>query len=552
MNQDILLFNGKIHTIDENNRIVPCVAIEKGKYVYIGEYDKSVYQKHESYIKIDLKGKTVLPGFVDAHMHMKHYARSYYGVNLAGYNDVYKYKEILNKYFQENKNAKSIYGSGWLEVLSPKGLLKEDLDEISKDIPIVLYADSFHSIWVNSKTLEIAGINKNTRDIEDGIIERNEEGEPSGTLREKWVDIVMDCLPDYSVEEYIEAFMSCASILNSLGIIGIFDACLDADSNAIEAFKELAKEDKLPLYVRGSYMAYPQKGSQQIDKFVRCREKDKVNENFFINTVKLYEDGVVEGKTAYLLEPYEDNQKENQNYTSSPLWTQEQLNEIVKEITKNNFQTHIHCIGDAAVSEVINAFEYAQKEKGCKQNRNIIAHIELIQEKDYERFKELGLLALLNPYWAEVDDLYFSNLERLGIERTKQTWPINSFMKRNIICGAGSDFPVTDVPNPFNGIEMGITRTISKYYHPWAQEYETKKYNFALGCDSEKASIDDMVRMFTQGAAYTTLMDDITGSIEIGKNADFIVLDQDIYNIPHEEITNTKIISTYRKGKKIY
>ena len=291
---------------------------------------------------------------------------------------------------------------------------------------------------------------------------------------------------------------------------------------------------------------------EDLNRNTKARVDDDKGEKFAIDTVKIFEDGVLEGRTGYLLEPYSDCTPEEGDFCSIPIWPQNVLNLTIAKALKYGFQVHVHAIGDAAVKETINAFWYAIKEKGCSPNRSVITHIELIEPEDIDRMEELGLVAVLNPYWANVDDLYFANLDRIGKERTDRTWPMKSIVDRNIICGMGSDYPVTDIPSPLNGIEMGMTRKLSKYFHPWTTDFESGKYDRSLGDGIEKVSLDEMVRMTTFGSAYSMGLDDITGTIEVGKNGDFIILEQDIYSIPVEEITGTKVLATYMKGKEVY
>lgn len=552
--KNIVLLNGKIHTMDKDMSIVSCVVIEDGKYVFIGDSSGEVLQKYPEYPCVDLNGLVVLPGFIDAHAHPRHFAEQYYGVNLSGLNSISKYQKTLKEFRKKNPKARIIRGMGWLESLVPiTGLPKEALDEIDKDIPIVLTADSGHSYWLNSKALEMAGITKDSQNIPGGIIHRNKNGEPTGTVREKAMDIVNASIEDFSVEEYKKAFLMVARKLNALGVIGVMDAWLAPGSNAVKAYKELAKTSELSLYVRGAYLAVPEKDIvSQIETFTQNREQDSINDFFCINTVKIFADGIVEGKTARLLEPYSDNEEDNKFYRGFSVWTQEDLNQIISSSIESKFQVHVHCIGDGAVQETLDAFQFARDERRQDTRRNIIAHIELIAPDDIKRMKKLGIDALLNPYWANVDDLYFSNLRILGKNRTDNTWPIHSLIKEGINCCSGSDFPVTDIPNPLNAIEMGITRTISQYYHPWAEEYETGKYDTSLGGTKECTSLDDMLRASTILAAHSMFVDDFTGSIEMGKNGDFIILDQDIYEVPPKEITNIKVIETYICGNRVY
>lgn len=549
-----LFKNGKILTLDADFTIADSMLIENGKVKYIGDCPCDRDHNIEDISIEDLAGKTVMPSFIDAHLHLRLAAEPYFGVDLTGCDGVLDYTALLTEYIDANPDVEVLRGFGWHDRdFDENGPDKKILDSICPNIPVVLTSDSAHSIWVNSKTLDICGIDKDTQNVGNGEICRYEDGTPSGCLKEEdCTSLVLSVIPDYSVKQYKDAFLDQIKYLNTLGYTGFFDAWLVANSNAVEAFKELARENKLNGYVRGTYFVNPNKPiSSQFEVFLECRKRDNVNDLFSINTVKFFLDGVIESQTALLLEPYLDEEGNKSTHYGVQVWTQTDLNEAIIHAIKGGFQIEVHCIGDGAVEQALVAFEHAQTQ-GLQSSRTKISHIELIRRSQMERFSKLNLTPLLNPYWAEIDDLYFAMLKIIGEERANKIWPINSFIESGMRPSMGSDYPITEVPSPFTAIELGMTRTISKYYHPWASDYDSGIYNVQLGPDAEKASLKDMLKMATINSAYSLYLDDFTGTLEVGKNADFVIINADIMNIDDREISNIKVEDTYFKGRKIF
>ena len=546
-------FNGKVHTMDSDSTIIESFAVENGKFVWVGSNADGIALSKQGWELHDLLNAPVYPSFIDAHLHMRVASDTLIGVDLSACETRESYKAVIEDYVKKNPNIPCVNGFGWRDRNFDKnGPPKDDLDEISREIPIVLKADSGHGIWVNSKALEIAGINKDTKDDGTGVIMRNADGEPSGAIFEDSMYLVTSVFPDYSTEQYKNAFVEMLENARELGITGCFDAWLDPGSNSVAALRDLAQDENFIGYIRGAYALYPYKPlEEQLAAFCNDREINHIGDKFQMRSIKLFLDGVIESRTGYLLAPYSDNDASNPDFVGVPNWEQDALNEAMVGIFKNGFQVQIHCIGDAAVRQAVLAFEYA-KQKGFFGERKVIIHIELIHNDDLNKFKELDITPVLNPHWAQIDDFYFIKQGFIGQERVDSSWPINSLIKRGLLCGAGSDYPVTTIPNCFVGIEHGVTRTASKYFHPWVSDFESGKYSFSLGSEDEKALVGEMLRMFTYGAAYSMFLEEFTGSIEVGKNADFIITNQDIFTVAQDEISGTKVNATYFNGKCVY
>jgi len=551
---DQVFKNGFVYTVDEANSIAEAVAIKGGIIVFVGNNeDVSAFIGADTKVT-DLDGKMLMPSLFEAHGHAQGMAKNMFSVNLKGKETLEEYVEAVKGFLAEDPGAKFIAGLGWSnKVFPPSGPRKEDLDAISKDIPIAIWSEDIHSLWVNSKALAIAQITEDTVNPAAGIIERSEAGEPSGTLREGAAGRVMDALPDFTVEQYKIAIKAYQEMANFLGFTGCFDPLLFEGGNPIKAYKELAQEGELTMVFRGAYGASPELGTEQIDRFAAARTKDSVGDLFQMTTVKFFADGVIEGATAYLSEPYAAGAERPEGFTGEPIWAPEQLNETIAKAEKAGFQIHCHCIGDAATHEILDAIEFANKQNGKQNCRHAITHLQLVDPADIQRFAKLGVVGVANPYWFGKEDYFYDlQIPYLGEERANREYPFGSFLKAGVVMATASDYPVTDPLNSFFGIQCGITRTVPEEVIPFTcEDSENPKYREPLWPE-ERATVEEMLKSFTVSGAYANFLENETGSIKEGKYADLIVVDQNILKIPKDKIGNTKVLLTLLRGKEVF
>ncbi len=534
---NLVLKNGAVYTVDKDRSWAQAIAIAETKIVFVGSNaDIEPYIEPDTVV-LDLAGKMVLPGFVDAHGHPS-LAMDYVGnINLYGLNSLEEYQKTITEFVESHADADLFRGSGWNNTLFPNlGPPKEILDAIVPDRPISLGSYDAHSIWVNSMTLERAKITKDTPDPEGGVIERDPEtGEPNGTLRETAVKLVESVIPDYSIEERKNALLAYQEMANRAGITLSHDAMLDAQS--IAAFKELEAESLLKMRFRGSIWLEPELGIEQQIKTVLKERSNNRHPYFQTNAAKIFVDGVIEGGTGYLLEPY--NHKPD--YSGKPIWKPELLNNMTVALDKENIQIHIHVIGDAATHITLNALEYAQEINGKRDSRHLITHLQLVAHEDILRFKQLELIGVPQPFWFKVDDEYWNlALPYLGKERADRQYPMRSFIDAGVVMASSSDFPVTIPFDPLIGIQLGITRS--------EIDQKTEEILWA----EEKVTLEDMILSFTYNGATANFLENETGSIETGKKADIVVLDQNLFEISPTQIAQTKILLTLVDGKEVF
>jgi predicted amidohydrolase YtcJ len=536
---DTVFTNGFVYTVDIINSKAEAVAIKDKSIIFIGDNDSVQKYIGDKTKVINLNGKMVLPGFVDAHCHSISSYRYFNELNLYGLKSKEDIQNAIKKYLFEHPDAKYIKGRGWSDTDFPGiGPDKKIIDEIVKDIPVSFSSDGGHSKWVNSKTLELAGINSSTKNPKGGIIERYPgTNEPNGTLRENASDFVADIFPAYTVENLMDGLEAYQRMVSVFGITTVHDAYLDAGSNETDAFRNLEKNNKLKMRFRASLYIDPEKSVEQIKSLIEERKKNS-GELFQTNSAKIFIDGVVEGSTAYLKEPYKHQPK---NY-GEIFWKIDSLNKICSALDKEHFQIHVHAIGDAATSVTLYAFASAEFQNGKRDSRNSITHLQLVDESDIKKFKELGVIAVPQPYWFSKDDYYYNiQVPYLGQKRADEEYPMKSFFDEGVVAASSSDYPVTIPCNPLEAIQFGITRS----------EFNTTDSSEVLWPE-ERVTLEQMIRSFTINGAYANFLEKETGSIEVGKKADLIVLDKNLFEIPVTDIYKAKVLMTLFEGKDVF
>ena len=536
---DIVFTNGVIYTVDSLNSKAEALAIKDGKFVIVGDNEGVKGYIGDKTKVIDLEGKMILPGFIDAHCHPISSYRYFYELNLYGLKTTEEFQIALKKYLTDHPDAKYIKGRGWSNTDFPKtGPDKKIIDEIVKDIPVSFSSEDGHSKWVNSKTLELAKITKDTKNPSGGVIEKDPiTGEPDGTLRENAADLVSDIFPVYSVEELMKGLEAYQKMVLSFGITSAHDAYLDAGSNETEAYRNLESNKILKMRFRASLYINPEKGVDQIQYLIDERNKNK-GPLFQTNSAKIFIDGVVEGSTAYLKEPY----KHQPNNYGELLWNIDSLNEMCSALDKEKFQIHVHSIGDAATSVTLYAFTFAEFQNGKRDSRNSITHLQLVDKLDIKKFKELGVIALPQPYWFSKDDYYYNiQVPYLGQKRADEEYPMKSFFDEGVVVASSSDYPVTIPCNPLEAIQFGITRSEFNIIEPkeilWPEE---------------RVSLEQMIRSFTINGACANFLEDESGSIEVGKKADLIILDKNLFEIPFTDSHNVTVLMTLIEGEEVF
>jgi len=533
---------GTIYTVDKDQRTASAAAIKDGKFVYVGNEDGIQEYIADSTEVLTLEEGMVLPSFAEGHGHGHEGGVGYlYQANLYEATSVEEYVRIIEDFIKANPDLKFIRGAGWLNgYCPPGGPTAEMLDAIDTDLPIAIVSGDHHSYWVNSKALELMGVNADTPDVSGGVIERDGEGNPTGTFRENAQDLVKAIIPNYTVEEYKAGILAYQEEVVQYGITAYYEPMINLDGgpNLLQAYKELDEENKLIIRVFGGYMILP--GDTALEEVDRCRElmEETAGGYFAVNSIKILVDGVVEGRTAYLLKDYADEP----GYVGEPLWEPAQLNEFFAKADAMGITVHTHSIGDAATKMTVDACQYAYEQNGDMGNRHAITHLQVVRPEDIERMADLNMVASVNTYWFCKEPGYFYELEvpYLGEERANREYPMKSFFDAGIVVATASDFPVTVPSIPLGAIQTGVTRC-DRFGDP-----------NTLQNPDERVTVEQMIESCTINPAYQLFSEESFGSIEVGKSADLIVLDKNILELDSFEIGGAAVIRTILEGQTIF
>jgi predicted amidohydrolase YtcJ len=430
-----------------------------------------------------------------------------------------------------------ILGGGWsMAVFGPGGKAsKSIIDELVPDRPVYLSSADGHTGWANSRALEIAGITKDTPDPPDGIIDRDPEtGEPIGSLQEGAMSLVTRHIPPRSIEDRVAGMTYSRDLLHGFGITSITDAIARRD--ALQTYELMESRGELDLRVVASLWWDREQGLEQIEDLAALRAEFDQGGLLRPTTVKIMQDGVLENFTGAMLEPY----NVESGTKGIPMVEPELLRRAVTALDAMGFQVHFHAIGTAAIRQSLDAIEEALIENGQLGNRHHISHLQVIHPDDISRFGELDAIANFQPLWAGYDDYITElNIPAIGEKRTSWMYPIRSVHEAGGLIAFGSDWSVSTA-NPMDQIETAITRISinDPSMRPFIPE--------------ERIDLATAIDAFTINAAFVNKHEDKTGSIEVGKLADLIVLDRNLFELDPADISETKVLLTLFEGRPVY
>lgn len=530
----IVFRNGAVYTVDAVRSWAESVAVLDGRIVSVGGTADIAPWIGPATRVIELDGKMLLPGFHDSHVHLVGGGIELAECDINGLTTVDQILDALTRYAERNPTKKWLRGGGWPLTLEDGNPHKSILDRKISDRPVILDAFDGHSSWANSRALEIAGITKETPDPPRGRIERDPKtGEPTGTLREAAMGLVSSKIPPYTPDDYVAGLRRGLEMANRFGITSVQEASVGEVH--LNAFAEVDRLNELTVRTVAAMRIDSAKPMSQIPKFVQWREKYR-SKRLRATAVKIFEDGVIESRTAALIEPYLGATGERGWLNIEP----EDLKPLAAELDRVGFQIHIHAIGDRAIQCSFDAFEFARSRNGSRDSRHHIAHIELFDPSDIGRFRRLGVIANFQPFWASAD-LYIVKMTEpiLGPQRSRWLYPIRSVARTGAIIAAGSDWSVSSM-NPLDAIQIAVTRRgIAEGPGPaWIPD--------------EVVDLPLMLAAYTIHGAYVNFQENETGSIEVGKAADLIVLDRNLFEIPKHEIHEAKVLLTFLEGREVY
>lgn len=534
---DLVLKSGAIYTLDGPRSWAQALAVRAGRIVYVGTDREVAPYAAPSTRVVDLQGKMVLPAFQDVHIHPISAGMEANSCELSGLTKADEYVAAIKRYADAHPSTPWITGGGWLmSAFGPGGQARRELiDAVVSDRPVFLWSTDGHTAWANTRALELAKITNQTPDPRDGRIDRDPKtGVAIGSLQEGAADLVLKVIPPPTLQQREAGLRYAIKLLNGYGITAIQDAQVFEDD--LKTYRSVDGQGALSLRVVAAIWWEHGQGLEQIDKIERLRA-DYTAGHIDAGTVKIMQDGVMENYTAVMLKPY---LKRPGNQRGIPMVEPGLLKDAVTRLDADGFQVHFHAIGDGAVRESLDAIEQAQHVNGNLGHRHHISHLELIDPADIPRFRELGVIANFQPLWAYADE-YITNLTFpfLGPERSSRLYQIGTLYRSGAVVAFGSDWSVSS-PNPLEEIQVAVTRMgpAGETHTPFLPR--------------ERIDLPEALAAFTINAAYTNRLEKMTGSLEVGKDADLIVLDRNLFTIPPTQIARTHVLVTLFEGRPVY
>ena len=541
---DVVLIHARIYTVNAQQPWAEALAIREGKILAVGtDHEISRYRSASTKV-IDAKGRLLLPGFTDCHVHFMDGSFSMQQVNVEDAKTVAEVQDRIKAYAVAHPNDPWVLGRGWsYPVFAPSGLPdKKQLDAIIPDRPAYIEGFDGHSWWANSRALEAAHITKDTPDPPGGTIVRDPAtGEATGAIKEAAADaIVRRAIPIPGREAKLQALRAGFKHANELGItrvhvmggvnVGAGDV---ADAELLE---ELRRNNELTVRF---YLAYrldpPEMTARQLEQIEQAR-KNYHDDWIAAGGVKFFLDGVIETHTAAMLAPYSNDP----SLSGQLLWDPDKYKAFVAELDRRGIQIFTHAIGDRAIRLALDAYEGAAAKNGTKDARHRIEHIEDASAADIPRFGPLGVIASMQPLHAYPDDDTLKSwLPAVGTERGTRGWAWHSIQAAGGVLAFGSDWPVVTL-SPWPGLQNAVTRETT--------EGEPK----GGWIPSERISLADAIKGYTLNAAFAGHREKTEGSLEPGKLADLIVVSQNVFEVDPHDLGKTKVTLTMVGGRVAY
>jgi hypothetical protein len=547
---DLAFVNGAVYTVNAARTRAQAVAVENGRVIDVGtdaEIREHVGPRTEVF---ELQGRMLLPGFQDAHVHPPSGGLEMLQCDLNEVHTRTGYEEVISAYAREHADLPWILGGGWAMSAFPRGAPdRAILDAIVPDRPVALYSRDGHSLWVNGAAFELASVDASTPDPADGRVERRADGTPEGTVHEGACALVERHAPVPTAAELEEGLLVAQRYLHSLGITAWQDAIVGGHYDTLGTYRSLAGSGELTARVVAALWWDRHRGEEQIEELVAVREASDVG-RFRATSVKIMQDGIVESFTAGLLEPYLDDAGRQTSNSGLSHVEPEALKRYVTQLDRLGFQCHFHAIGDRAVRECLNAIEAALGANGPTDQRHHISHIQVVHPDDVPRFRALGAVANGQPLWAAYDSQMLDlTIPFLGKERASWQYPFGRLVRSGAMLAFGSDWSVSS-PNPIEEIHLAVNRLVPEDY---LEELGGSRRGVEdVFLPDERIDLATAIAAFTMGSAYVNHLDDVTGSIEVGKFADLAVVDRDLFAHPVDELIRARVDATFVEGVSVF
>lgn len=548
--------NGRVFTADAARTWANAVAVEAGRIVAVGGDDAVAAYLPRAQDVVDLDGRALLPGFIDAHAHPLMGGLERARCDLTDARTAQECRDLIASYARRHPEREWILGGGWSMDSFPGGRPdRRLLDDVSPDRPVFLPNRDHHSAWANSAALARAAIDATTPDPADGRIERDTDGAPTGLLHEGAMDLLAPVLPADTQQEYDEGLREALRHLHSLGIVGWQEAMVRVDGapgepSAHASYLRAQREGWLTARVSGALWwqrSCPPDGiDAQVARLADARRQASAEgatygERYRVHSVKVMQDGVIETYTAALLDPYLDRCGHPTDNHGISFLDPDTLRMVTTALDAAGFDVHFHALGDRAVRDVLDALESARAANGARAGRHQLAHLQVVHPDDIPRFRRLGAAANLQPLWAchepQLDELA---TPFLGPQRSDLQYPFGHLHSDGATVVMGSDWPVSS-PDPLLGIHVAVNRT----------DPQAPAGTEPLG-NGQSLTLPVAVAAYTAGSAWANRVEHVSGSIHEGLRADLVVLDRDPFEGPATGIAETRVHRTYVDGHLVH
>lgn len=526
-NADLILINGKIYTVESDQPWAEACAIKDGKFVAVGQTGAiQKYQGKRTEV-IDLKGRLVLPGFNDAHVHFADGGFYLSGINLRDAKDEIEFVERLRNFAAKLPPGEWIINGNWDHEAWPskKHPSRSLIDSVTSNNPVLVQRLDGHIALANSLALKLAGITRETPNPQGGeIVKDHQTGEPTGILKDNAQGLVSAVIPAPTRDQLKQAIKTAIRHANNLGVTSIQDNSSAAD---LAVYQELLRAGELTLRINAWRYGYLYQNFESLGILPNFG-----NDMLRIGTVKVFADGSMGAGTALFFDPYEDDPATS----GIPIYKEKDLYDLIRAIDKAGLQIAAHAIGDKANNWILNAFEMAFQANGRRDARHRIEHAQVVRPKDVTRYRELGIIASIQPSHC-IDDMRWAE-KRIG-QRCQNAYRFNSFLQAGVKIAFGTDWTVEPL-NPMLGLYAAVTREFPEGGPEGGWHSE------------EKITLAQAIELYTLGSAYAEFQEDRKGSIKVGKLADLVVLDKNLFEVPAKEILNARVDLTLVNGKIVY
>lgn len=532
---DLVILSGKIATVDSDFSFCEALAVKDGKFIFTGNNEEASKLIGKNTKVIKLNGELVLPSLIDAHAHLHGLGDQLASLNISNCKSFSDLVMKVGERAQNVQKGKWIIGGRWDQTRWENANFPEHelVSKVSPNNPVYLTRVDGNSAFVNAKALELAGITSQTPDPVGGKIIRKPNGEPTGVLINRAMNLVKDLFPEVNSKMKESRFLDAVAHCNQLGLTGIHEAGIGPKE--IELYKKLIDENNLDirLYAMLGEQEVPVLDTDLEPYFKKNRIENYGNYMLEVKSVKLFFDGALGSRGAAFYEPYDDDKSNIGLLRITP----EYITKVSEAALAANMGVNTHCIGIRGNRLCLESYEKALEKYPDVDHRFRIEHAQIVEQKDIELFTKLKVIPAMQPTHCTSDMRFIA--ERTGVDRTKYAYAWRSFIEAGHKIPCGSDFPVESA-NPLFGIYSAITR----------QDHEGMPED---GWHPEqKMTIEEAIKGFTIWAAYGAWQENILGSIEVGKLADITILDKDLMSIEPQEIINTKVLSTIVNGNVVY